>query len=217
MNIAICGRGNKSRRSRVGLPVAAALCMLGSTTSAEPVYELLDVASGFRRSAREKSTRTGKQSGTVRFQQGFFWDGTTLRSPDTHEWGSLRSMTRGSSLAAWSAGSFGTGSAACAPRRLAPFFPFSTPADINNRGQVVGAASSNFGDVLPFLWEDGTIRELPGLGGTGPARAIAINEFGQVAGSCRHAWWAFARISVGRRDSRSRISRRQPDLRCGDQ
>ena len=51
-----------------------------------------------------------------------------------------------------------------------PFIPFSEPADINNRGQVVGAASSNFGDVLPFLWEDGTIRELPGLGGWTCAR-----------------------------------------------
>ena len=108
MNIVICRQGNRSRRSRVGFSVATALCVLGSTTSAEPVYELLDVAEFFSISAREIN-ESGQAIGTGAFGQGFFWDGTTLRLPDLLNRRSMGSMTRGSSLAAWSLGSFGTG------------------------------------------------------------------------------------------------------------
>ena len=61
-------------------PVTAALCVLGSTASAEPVYELLDVGavSGIR--SREINEE-GQAIGNGDFGQGFFWDGTTLRSP----------------------------------------------------------------------------------------------------------------------------------------
>ncbi len=192
MNIAIYRRSNKSRRIRVGVPVATALCVLGSTTSAEPayetsaepVYELLDVASaGFGSLNAREINEDGQAIGIGSFGQGFFWDGTALRRADTDE--SLLAGINDSGLVVggiergfiWD----GIGELV----RLGsvrPFIPFSTPVDINNRGQVVGAAFSNFGDVLPFFWEDGTIRELPGLGGS-RARASAINEFGQVAGS----------------------------------
>ena len=84
MNAAIYRRSNKSRRIRVGVPVATALCVLGSTTSAEPVYELLE-SQNFSRSARERSMSLGKQSGPDLSAKDFFWDGTTLRSPDTDE------------------------------------------------------------------------------------------------------------------------------------
>ena len=191
MNIAIYRRSNQSRRIRVGVPVVTALCVLGSTTSAEPgyetsaepVYELLDVANmGFGSLNAREINEDGQAIASGSFQQGFFWDGTTLRQADTDE--SLLAGINDSGLVVggiergfiWD----GIGELV----RLGSVrqcIPFSEPADINNRGQVVGAAFSNFGDVLPFLWEDGTIRELPGLGG-GRARASAINEFGQVAG-----------------------------------
>ena len=79
MNIAICRRGNKSRRIRVGVPVATALCVLGSTTSAEPVYELLDVAAVFSLSAREIN-EDGQAIGERVFRPGFFlgWHDSTL-------------------------------------------------------------------------------------------------------------------------------------------
>lgn len=192
MKIAIYRRSNQSRRVRVGIPVVTALCVLGGTasaepayeTSAKPVYDLLDVATtGFGSLNAREINEDGQAIASGSFQQGFFWDGMTLRRADTDE--SLLAGINDSGLVVggiergfiWD----GIGELV----RLGsvePFIPFSTPVDINNRGQVVGAASSNFGDLLPFLWEDGTIRELPGLGGD-RGRASAINEFGQVAGS----------------------------------
>ena len=69
-----------------------------------------------------------------------------------------------------------------------PSLPFSAPLDINNRGQVVGAAADNTGDQLPFLWEDGRIRELPGLGGTGPGAPLPSTSSGKSrALPTRHA------------------------------
>ena len=203
MNIAIYRRSNQSRRIRVGVRVVTALCVLGSTTSAvlgstkptDPVYELLDVANTGSGSINAREiNEDGQAIGSGSFQQGFFWDGTALRLADTDE-----SLLRGINDSGLVVGGIERGFIWDGIGELVrlgsvrPSIPFSEPADINNRGQVVGAAFSNFGDVRPFLWEDGTIRELPGLGGS-RARASAINEFGQVAGVAvtpSGAWHAF--------------------------
>jgi len=57
---------------------------------------------------------------------------------------------------------------------------------INERGQVVGDSENKTGDYHAFLWQNGKIRDLGTLGGTGgypDSSAHAINERGQVVGS----------------------------------
>ncbi|MGC1452352.1 MAG: hypothetical protein WA830_20165 [Candidatus Sulfotelmatobacter sp.] len=57
-------------------------------------------------------------------------------------------------------------------------------ADLNNRGQVVGAAWV-VGDqaIRPFLWDKGSFRDLGGtLGGT-QTNALALNQRGEAAGT----------------------------------
>ena len=165
MNIAIYRRSNKSRRIRVGVPVATALCVLGSAisaepayeTSAEPVYELLDVATRFGSLNAREINEDGQAIWSGSLRQGFFWDGTALRQADTDE-----SLLAGINDSGLVVGGIERGFIWDGIGELVPLgsvrqgIPFSTPVDINNRGQVVGAASSNFGDVLPFLWDDGT-------------------------------------------------------------
>lgn len=56
---------------------------------------------------------------------------------------------------------------------------------INNKGQVVGYTFSS-GDLRAFIWANGTMRFLGGLGG-GSSFAYAINEAGQVVGAARVA------------------------------
>ena len=191
MNIAIYRRSNQARRIRVGVPVVTALCVLGSTTSAEPiyetsaepVYELLEVATAFDSLTAREINEDGQAIGIGFPDQGFFWDGTTLHRPDIAEAQLTGINDSGLVVGGVEVGFIWDGTGELV--RLGSvqrFVPFSRPEDINNRGQVVGTAFSNSRDVLPFLWEDGTIRELPGLGGI-QGRASAINEFGQVAGS----------------------------------
>lgn len=57
-----------------------------------------------------------------------------------------------------------------------------TATSINQRGQVVGYASRQYG-ASGFLWEDGTLRQL------GPnTEAIKVNSFGRVAGNVVHRY-----------------------------
>ena len=109
MNIAIYRRSNQSRRIRVGVPVVTALCVLGSTTSAEPVYEtsaepvyeLLDVATGFG-SLNAREINEDGQAICERFLRGRVFSGMArlYAEPILTSRCSLGSMTRGSSLAA---------------------------------------------------------------------------------------------------------------------
>ncbi len=58
----------------------------------------------------------------------------------------------------------------------------TVPEDINDRGQVVGAANTTGEDQHAFLWENGVMKDLGTLGGTW-SFANGINNRGQVVGS----------------------------------
>jgi probable HAF family extracellular repeat protein len=57
----------------------------------------------------------------------------------------------------------------------------SSASSINNAGQVVGASSTPDGNQMPFLYENGTIRNLGSLGGDFGA-AVDINNRGWIVG-----------------------------------
>jgi len=63
---------------------------------------------------------------------------------------------------------------------------FSSAADINNAGQIVGYRGHprNLSKLTAFLYDSGTgqVTTLPGIGGTHQVAATAINDAGQVAG-----------------------------------
>lgn len=59
---------------------------------------------------------------------------------------------------------------------------FLAAKDINDRGQVVGEATTATGEWHPFLWEDGTITDLHPVEGD-TSRVTAINERGEVLGA----------------------------------
>jgi len=58
----------------------------------------------------------------------------------------------------------------------------TVPTDINDRGQVVGAANPSGEDQHAFLWRDGVMTDLGTLGGTW-SFANGINDRGQVVGA----------------------------------
>src|SRR5256714_3652255 len=66
----------------------------------------------------------------------------------------------------------------------------TTPRALNNAGQVVGMSVAADGEAHPFVWEGGTMRELPLLPGTQPGSpfpdiggdAQAISDSGLIAG-----------------------------------
>jgi probable HAF family extracellular repeat protein len=67
---------------------------------------------------------------------------------------------------------------------------------INNRGQVVGAAStsSTFAAVVPFLWQNGVMYNLgmlPPVPGSylETGSAVAINNLGEIVGTCTSQGW----------------------------
>jgi probable HAF family extracellular repeat protein len=83
--------------------------------------------------------------------------------------------------------------------------PFLAPADINERGEVVGSATGRFGRVRAFRWEIGSgMRDLGALSDDGESNAVAINDDGWIAGNARSG------PSSGSRERGSRRSERFP-------
>jgi len=60
--------------------------------------------------------------------------------------------------------------------------------DVNDAGVVVGWSQDSSGLPRPFIWQDGTLRDLGVFPGV-KAYALAINERGQVAGGHQPAPW----------------------------
>jgi probable HAF family extracellular repeat protein len=58
---------------------------------------------------------------------------------------------------------------------------------INNSGQIVGWLHSST-NAHPFIWSNGTLKELPLLPGGLAARAESINDAGQVVGTANYPW-----------------------------
>ncbi len=58
----------------------------------------------------------------------------------------------------------------------------SQPTVINERGQILGQSMTASGMIVPFIWEDGAMRELhlPGEFGTRP---VDMNRHGQIVGN----------------------------------
>jgi probable HAF family extracellular repeat protein len=65
-----------------------------------------------------------------------------------------------------------------------PGMTWGVASAINARGQVVGASGTGWPgtDAHAFLWENGKMTRLQGLGGAG-SRATSINAAGQIAGA----------------------------------
>lgn len=65
---------------------------------------------------------------------------------------------------------------------------------VNDRGQVVGYSRIASEEWRPFLWQNGTMRELPTLGGPCPSTwfscvALGINQSGEVVGMTANTSW----------------------------
>jgi probable HAF family extracellular repeat protein len=61
---------------------------------------------------------------------------------------------------------------------------FSGASDINDSGQVVGQSSNQDGNYVAFVWQDGTMQELPGLSEDNyNSYAKAINNNGVAVGA----------------------------------
>jgi probable HAF family extracellular repeat protein len=71
---------------------------------------------------------------------------------------------------------------------------FSNAAAVNNAGQVVGYAASNFHSRAAFIYSAGTMTEIEFPGADDDTHANAVNAAGRVAGGAvdfdyfRHAW-----------------------------
>jgi probable HAF family extracellular repeat protein len=58
----------------------------------------------------------------------------------------------------------------------------SAAIGVNDHDQVIGGGVTSGGDLFAFLWQDGTMHRLPGLGSTGDG-VSDINNRGQIAGT----------------------------------
>jgi len=63
----------------------------------------------------------------------------------------------------------------------------SQPTGLNNQGQVVGLASTKRGDSQPFLWENGTLRNLNDISASESNWDLmaveGVNDAGQIVGT----------------------------------
>jgi len=60
--------------------------------------------------------------------------------------------------------------------------------DINNKGQVVGAALNSSGQFRAVLWSNGSIVDLGTLSGYATSHAYAINDAGQIVGTVSNGY-----------------------------
>jgi probable HAF family extracellular repeat protein len=79
---------------------------------------------------------------------------------------------------------------------------YSSATSINNRGQVVGYSETGWGDLRPFLWQDGKMTDLGTLpggddhnpGGIPPAdnndRGQVVGESSTAAGETHAVLWS---------------------------
>src|SRR5262249_59139078 len=63
----------------------------------------------------------------------------------------------------------------------------NSPIDINNAGQIVGYEQFADGTEHFYLWQDGAMTELAGLGAGADCGVGSINDAGQVIGSTGRA------------------------------
>ena len=78
----------------------------------------------------------------------------------------------------------------------------STATGINSIGQVCGVSQTDSGQMLPYIWTNGTMQSLGTFGTVQLLTAADINDLGWVSGSLRTAsgrTHAAARWSVRRR------------------
>lgn len=68
------------------------------------------------------------------------------------------------------------------------YSPASRPLGYNNAGDVVGLAAINGSESRPFRWHDGTLTELPILGGYEGA-AFGVNDTGLAVGYAQTNLW----------------------------
>ncbi len=64
----------------------------------------------------------------------------------------------------------------------------SEASGINDNGWIVGNSSARNGQLQAVLWQGRRVTVLRGLPGCQASRANAINERGQIAGSCDFGW-----------------------------
>jgi probable HAF family extracellular repeat protein len=189
---------DKSRyRRRDTLNLAAFIAFATTALSAQPTYELTALfPNRYEMSTFGEINESGQAIGNGRFfggAVGLFWDGTSARPAP------FLARVTGINDAGLVVGGFEDGIEGAfiwdghgevQALRIPPFLVFGSALDISNNGQVVGRlAEPNSDGTVPFFWDGTTVHELPQLFRTFETRssAVAINEFGQIAGTSETA------------------------------